>query len=137
MVDPTEPDEKMGGTPVSRANGLGGRWAYTLYARPGGTPFVHALDTAKRTARCIDLDELAGKDVSSLRLGLSPGGETVRLLHRGRDVLGMDTRTFAVAVAAPATTGGTSFPWPAAAGVAVLGLAAACAAGLVLRRRRD
>ena len=51
VVDPSEPDEKMGGTPVSRANGPGGRWAYTLYSRPGETPFVHALDTAKRTAR--------------------------------------------------------------------------------------
>ena len=34
-----------------------GRWAYTLY---DGTehPFVHALDTDRRTAVCIDLDDL-------------------------------------------------------------------------------
>jgi hypothetical protein len=96
VVDPTEPDEQMGGTPISRANGRGGRWAYTLYAVPGATPFVHALDTAKRTARCIDLDQLAGTDVSSWRLRLDDHGRTVSLLRGGRPMLGVDTRTFAV-----------------------------------------
>ena len=50
-------DGRHAGQPRERR---GGRWAYTLYAVPGATPFVHALDTAKRTARCIDLDRLAG-----------------------------------------------------------------------------
>jgi len=137
VVDPTEPDEKMGGTPVSRANGLGGRWAYTLYSRPGKAPFLHALDTAKRTARCVDLDELAGKDASLMRLRLDPDGSAVRVVDRGRPLLTMDTRTFAVAdaLAAKPSGGGNSFPWlPAAAGV--LALAAAAVVGVVLLRRR-
>ena len=96
----------MGGSPVSRANGPGGRWAYTLYAAPGATPFVHALDTAKRTARCIDLDELAGQDASSMRLRLEPGGRAVRVLDRGRPLLALDTRTFALREATAAKGGG-------------------------------
>jgi hypothetical protein len=138
VVDPTEPDEKMGGTPVSRANGLGGRWAYTLYSRPGEAPFLHALDTAGRTARCIDLDALTGKDASYMRLRLDPGGGTVRVIDRGRPLLTMDTRTFAVAAAAaPAKPGGggSSFPWlPAAAGM--LAVATAALIGVVVLRRR-
>jgi hypothetical protein len=132
VVDPTEPDEKMGGTPVSRASGAGGRWAYTLYSRPNEAPFVHALDTAKRTARCIDLDELAGRDASAMRLRLDPGGRTVRVLDRGRALLTMDTRTFAVDEASAAKPGGGSFPWaPTAAG----GLLLAAIVGVFLRRR--
>jgi hypothetical protein len=132
VVDPSEPDEKMGGTPVSRASGAGGRWAYTLYSRPNDAPFVHALDTAKRTARCIDLDELAGRDASSMRLRLDPGGRTVRLLDRGRPLLTMDTRTFALREATVADADRGSFPWlPAAAGV----LAVAAVAVVLIRRR--
>ena len=26
---------------------------YTLYANPGGTPFIHALDTVKGVAHCV------------------------------------------------------------------------------------
>jgi hypothetical protein len=58
IVDPHEPDEAMRGQPLSRATSAEGRWAYTLYDGAGGTPFVHALDTVGRTARCIDLDAL-------------------------------------------------------------------------------
>jgi hypothetical protein len=135
IVDPSEPDEKMGGTPVSRANGPAGRCAYTLSSRPGEAPFVHAHDTAKRTARCIDLDALAGRDASSMRLRLDPGGGTVRLLDRGRPLLAMDTRTFALADAARAGRGGGSFPWLAVAAGGLV-LAAAAALGVVLVRRR-
>src|SRR3954471_13130861 len=55
VVDPRESDEAMRGMPVSRVMGQGARWAYTLYYRPSGAPFIHALDTTGRTARCIDL----------------------------------------------------------------------------------
>jgi hypothetical protein len=98
VVDPTEPGEKMRGNPISRASSARGRWAYTLYDGAGGTPFLHALDTARRTARCIDLDELAGRNVSALRLRLDEQGHTLRVVSRGARVLGVDTRTFAVDV---------------------------------------
>jgi hypothetical protein len=139
VVDPAEPDEKMRGNPVSRAAGPGGRWAYTLYDGAGGTPFVHALDTARRTARCIDLDALAGRNVSALRLRLEPDARTVSVVRRGRPVLALDTHTFAVTAAAPeeaaAGTSRSGFPWlpVSAAGVA---LAVAGAAALAVARRR-
>jgi hypothetical protein len=55
IVDRREPDEVMTGGPVTRATTPDGRWAYTLYARQGRAPFVHALDTVAREAYCIDL----------------------------------------------------------------------------------
>ena len=55
IVDPSEPDEDMSGVPLSRVMDARGRWAYTLYSGHKH-PFVHALDTERRTAVCIDLD---------------------------------------------------------------------------------
>jgi hypothetical protein len=55
IVDRREPDEQMQGSPVTRAASRDGVWAYTLYARPAGRPFVHALDTRHARAFCIDL----------------------------------------------------------------------------------
>ena len=48
IVDKTEPDEEMHGAPWARARSANGAWAYTLYVKPGGTAFVHALNTARR-----------------------------------------------------------------------------------------
>ena len=66
VVDPNEP-EPMTGVPVTRTSSLDGRWAYTLYDSQEH-PFVHALDTARRTAVCIDLDDLPRAWGSSLEL---------------------------------------------------------------------
>ena len=55
IVDRREPDEQMQGSPVTRAYGPQGGWAYTLYAKPNGTAFVHALDTRRAQAICIEL----------------------------------------------------------------------------------
>ena len=49
VVDPHEADEPMRGIPVTRVPSTDGRWAYTLYDN-GRHSFVHALDTARRTA---------------------------------------------------------------------------------------
>lgn len=74
IVDPSGWDgAAMRGRPLSRATTSDGRFAYTLYDGAGGTPFVHALDTTRHTARCIDLAGLAGKDLSRLRLRLDHG----------------------------------------------------------------
>ena len=55
LVDKREPDEEMNGSPWARVRSANGAWAYTLYAKPNGTGFVHALDTAGRRAFCVDL----------------------------------------------------------------------------------
>jgi hypothetical protein len=74
VVDAREPDEKMQGLPLARAMSADGRFAYTLYQRPEGAPFVHALDTARGAAACIDLPSLANMDLSGLRLTPPAGG---------------------------------------------------------------
>ena len=70
----------MGGQPATRVTTSDGRWAYTLYARRNGKPFVHALDTARRKALCIDLPlRLAEPEQMRLRLKLRDEQLTVRL----------------------------------------------------------
>jgi hypothetical protein len=136
IVDATEPNEDMRGQPLTRATSVNGRWAYTLYDG-GGKPFVHALDTTRATARCIDLDSLAGRDLSALRLGLRVAGGTITVHDGLYELAVVDTRTFRVsdppAPRAPAASGGASIPW-----VPLLLLPAALlgAAALAFRRRR-
>jgi hypothetical protein len=55
IADKTQKSWVMQGWSVDRATSSTGRWAYTLYANPGGTPFVHALDTVKGVAHCIGI----------------------------------------------------------------------------------
>jgi hypothetical protein len=137
VIDPREPDEAMRGTAATRVQSPDGRWAYTLYIRPQGAPFVHALDTVKRTAACIDLPNVPTDGVLHLALR---GGTLSVGTGRGARAL-IDTRTFAVrrpatrrAPAAradhPRDSGGGTWPWLAAAAVAAAGLAA------LARRRR-
>lgn len=87
IVDRLEGEGQMTGAPVARASGKGGRWAYTLYARRGSEPFVHALDTVEREAFCIDLPlHLAYDNQWGLRLGLS-GPRTLSVSLHGRGKL--------------------------------------------------
>ena len=134
VVDPRERGEKMRGSPVTRVSSSDGRWAYTLYDGAGKTPFVHALDTATRSARCIDLDGVSARNIWNARLRLSSDGSTIGLRERGRRLATIDTRTFAVSTAR--TEGATSgVPWrPVLFGAIVL-LGLAAAAVLTLRRR--
>jgi hypothetical protein len=133
VIDPREVGDVMRGTPITRAASPDGRWAYTLYDGAGGHPFVHALDTSGRTARCIDLHGLAGHPhLADLRLDVDPGGGAVTVLDGSERVAVIDARTFAVrepvepaARRAPASSDGP--PWgvlAALAGAAVLALTA-------------
>ena len=75
----------MRGQPVTRTASADGRWAYTLYARPGAEPFVHALDTVEGEAYCVDLPlDLRQVEQMALRLRLGRDGLEV---HRGRTTL--------------------------------------------------
>ena len=100
IVDRREPDEQMHGSPVTRATGTNGRWAYTLYGRGAAEPFVHALDTRGRVAFCIDLPWRNTQDsIVTVRMGLSRGG---RLLVLRQPRIGrlaeIDTTTWKVRV---------------------------------------
>ena len=97
IVDKREADEQMNGQPVSRAWTRDGGWAFTLYARNGEEPFVHALDTRNRGARCIDLPwRVAPEAIWSARLGLSADGKRIVVRQKGKRLAAIDLTTFAV-----------------------------------------
>jgi hypothetical protein len=82
IVDPEEPDERMQGSPVSRVAGADGRWAYTLYAGPEEI-FLHALDTVRGEAVCVDLPQLEDlREPFQLRLELSDDGKVISVHSR-------------------------------------------------------
>jgi hypothetical protein len=89
--------ETMRGYPVSRATSRAGTWVYTLYHRQAGKPFVHALNTVKRLAVCIDLTWDPGQDdVWNARLKLSQDGKRLLVRSSGTTVATVDTKTFGV-----------------------------------------
>lgn len=98
VVDKREPDEAMNGHPVTRATSPDGRWAYTLYDG-AKHPFIHALDTGNRDARCIDLDWLHGrKDLWNMRFAVHAADGKLSVQARGKDVALVDTKTFKASV---------------------------------------
>jgi hypothetical protein len=132
VVDPSEPDEDMNGIPLARVSDAEGRWAYTLYSGRKH-PFVHALDTERRTAVCIDLDDVRSIGALNLR------GDRLDVLSAGGRVIAtIDTATHRVVArrkpgqtpAAADATAGT--PWLLIAGPTAALLLLGAAAG---RRR--
>ena len=128
VVDPDEADEPMRGIPVTRIPSPDGRWAYTLYDN-GRHSFVHALDTAGRTAVCIDLDVRKAWGAT-----LELRGDRLDVVgRRARVLASIDTSTHTLTAPAPGahSTEDASTSWlPLAAPTALLLLAAA-----VTRRR--
>jgi hypothetical protein len=94
IVDRREEEAAMRGQPVTRRWSSDGRWAYTLYARQGEPPFVHALDTVARQAYCIDLPiRLRQPKQMALRLRLRSDGKLA--VRSGPSTLAVvDTTTF-------------------------------------------
>jgi hypothetical protein len=151
VVDPRERDEAMTGIPINRVMSASGRWAYTLYLRPSGLPFIHALDTTHHRAVCIDLRPLANIDISSAHLVLLPGGTTLQVDLGGVSRAAIDTQTFRVSAgsrhsaATPvrssarghrATPGPSGVPWKVILlSIAAVGIVAASLAGAARCRR--
>jgi len=145
VVDPTEPGEAMRGYAATRVMSPDDRWAYTLYYG-GEHPFIHALDTVARTARCIDLpaDVELSQDPTVLGLRLDRSGRRLTVVDVGDPAVLVDTRTFKARVAPvipyrpPAAEksdgGGLSAAAMGGTGFGVLLLAGAGA--LAMRRRR-
>jgi hypothetical protein len=98
--DEDDPPSGMSGYPMARAEGPGGRWVFTLYQNPRGAPFVHALDTVRRAAECIDLPWSARDDVSGLRMVIDGHGSLAIVRERAVRVALIDGGTFAVRAAA-------------------------------------
>jgi hypothetical protein len=95
IVDPSEPDEDMSGLPMTRARGMGGRWAYTLYDG-NEHPFIHALDTVRRSAVCIDMDMLAGRRNGLGDLKLVPSGGRLEVVDGAEVLASVDTTSHEV-----------------------------------------
>jgi hypothetical protein len=98
VIDPNVPAGAMSGEPVTRAYGSGGAWAYTLYNKPGGgLPFIHALDTIRGKAICIELPwRDAEAALGNVRMSVASGGRTLVLRQRGARLAAVDTRSFVV-----------------------------------------
>ena len=93
VVDRREDEVFMRGQPVTRVASTDGRWAYTLYARPKHGPFVHALDTVRGEAYCVDLPaRLRQLEQMALRLRMRGGGALEVRTRRARIAL-VDTKT--------------------------------------------
>jgi hypothetical protein len=82
----------MRGYPVARATARGGSWVYTLYNRGTGSTFIHALNTGRRFAVCIDLT-WKPSNIWNARLVLSPDGRRLVVRSGGVTVATVDTRT--------------------------------------------
>ncbi len=141
VVDPREPNERMRGQPVTRATSADGRWAYTLYDGAGKYPFLHALDTRGRTARCIDLSALASRarNLYTLRLAVSRDGNAVSVNNSVEAIATINTRSFRVSLPDAAGADGHGFGgvvWGLAAVGGVAALAAAAVLTLGRRRRK-
>jgi hypothetical protein len=87
----------MRGYPVSRATSSAGSWVYTLYHRVSGKPFIHALNTSKRFAVCIDLTwQPSSNGIWNTRLAISPDDRRLFVRSGGVAVATVDTKTFRV-----------------------------------------
>jgi hypothetical protein len=143
VVDPRESSEPMNGIPVTRATSPDGRWAYTLYDG-AEHPFIHALDTERRRAVCIDLHSLAGRrrGLWGLRFDVGSNGSPLTVEAGSRVLASVDTRTFEVTEPAARRTpsrhseagGGSGAPWLLAGAAALLLAVAGLAAGKHRRR---
>ena len=102
IVDKRDAGEVMRGSPVTRAATDG--MAYTLYARPNGTAFVHALDTRRGTAACIDLPwKTTGNGIWGVRLSVA--GQVLLLRQSGVGKLAsVDLRSLRVRAFRPPRT---------------------------------
>ena len=127
-----EEEESMAGTAITRATSASGRWVYTLYQKPSGEPFVHALDTKRAVAHCIDLP--ANPRAYNIALSLRDGGRTLAADWRrtGRPWLSVDVGS-SWQISYPS---GGRFPWAWLAAGIVGGIAVLSAGGLLLWRRR-
>jgi hypothetical protein len=98
IVDRREPNEAMTGYAITRATSADGRWAYTLYTRTHDVPFIHALDTERRRAFCIDLPlKVSRARLANARLALSDDDRRLTLrAPTGRRLAVVDTHTLRV-----------------------------------------
>jgi hypothetical protein len=115
IADRTQKGWVMQGDAATRTTSLDGRWVYTLYTNPGGTPFVHVLDTTRGVAHCIGIPWSSPDQGGLLNVVLTlHGGRLAVHWRSGRQWLDVDTASWRVSPAA-----GRGFPrgWLGLAGL--------------------
>ncbi len=114
VIDKSEPNEHMQGLPMARATS--GSIVLTLYERPSGVPFVHALMATSLFAFCIDLPAAARVDVSDpSSWGIAVRGTTLAIANAatgwvGTVELSAFKLTRSVSLGAQAATGPDARP---------------------------
>ena len=98
IADRTQRGWLMQGTPMARATTVEGRYVYTLYANPGGYPFVHALDAVAASAHCIGIPWAGDTDPGDLdTLTLSADGQKLNVgTSGGNTYFSIDTGSYRV-----------------------------------------
>jgi hypothetical protein len=75
IADKAQKSWVMQGFATARTASPDGRWVYTLYANPGGYPFVHALDAVRGVAHCIGLPWTAVNQTAIFNADLALRGD--------------------------------------------------------------
>jgi hypothetical protein len=133
IADKAQQSWVMQGFATTRTTSGDGRWVYTLFMRPGGYPFVHALDTVRGVAHCIGLPWTAGDQapLTTMRMTLTNGESKLALnWNDGKRWLAIDTGTWRLT---HPSSGGFPWRWLAVASAA---LAAGVGVALEFARRR-
>lgn len=129
IADCSEDEGTMAGYALTRTTSAGGRWVYTLYQKPNGGAFVHALDTVAAAAYCIDLPKNRG--LYNIVLSMRNGGRTLAVHWRsGRPWLNVAVGTWRISYPR------AGIPWTWVGGGIGGGLGLLAAGALFLRRRR-
>ena len=113
IADRTQRGWVMAGWPLTRATSADGRWVYTLYARPDGYPFVHALDAVRGVAHCIGIPWHGKMEaIWRLRMSVRDRGRTLSLHWRnGHEYLAVARGTWRISHPSAAQPADTGFPW--------------------------
>jgi hypothetical protein len=97
VADKTQKSWVMQGWAVDRVTSADGRWAYTLYANPGGYPFVHALDTVRGVAHCIGVPWRGDQNEPwNMRLALNEDGQSLAVNRKSGTFVSIDVSTWKI-----------------------------------------
>ena len=135
IADKAQAGWVMEGSPMTRATSGNGRWVYTLYSRPGGYPFIHALDTVAGVAHCTGLP-WHGNQVALANVRMTVGGDGKTLaVHwkSGKPWLTLNTANWRLTHVH--SGGGFAWRWLFAAGGGLLVVTLVLAAFVLSRRR--